>query len=708
MKAKARQQMREGYVLVVVVLMTIVGIAVASTIGFVSHAARQTRIYLARTRCRLAAQSAIEQAKYQIQEGFRLYAGGSGAASIKVDPYQADVYDWFDEVSGDHLTIGKGDKAVTLASPTNKLNGCKVYVAIGKYVDHANNSSVAKVPVVATGEYVFPDGLTVTATIQERVIFGTGQSKVFDYAYFVNNYGWMSGNTITINGDMRANGNVSLSQATVNGLVYAAANDELGVSGTVTLNSSPQIKNTSAYRSAAGNRARPDKKDYDTSKAFDAPASSGTIRAPTYDADGNILTGTVGESSGDPIVNAESDSLPMPFVSELDNYVKYAQTYKNNRGGTLSYPEVTYTDSAGETKTVAGGSFNSHYTGSGPSGVSTNADNGALLLVGTVANPIVIDGPVVVDSDVIIKGYVKGKGTIYSGRNVHIIGDVKYVDAPNWGHVDADDAAVDASNKTKDMLGLVAKGNIVLGDYTYSSSSSSYYGYSSDSWHNSVDKYIKSGTSASVVHSYACDASDANIGYPSTFAGDYTAVEKVTDLTAQQSSSAPGGYDSASGQFGKLRSTTVTLDTTHEEAYYDRWGRYQGTKTVNDTKTELKTSFDRRYYETVCDDAVLKSLAESGISQVDAIMYNNHGTFGTLGKNGSYVNINGSLVCRDEALIYTASGLRFNWDFRLRSDDTDGDGTLGLPVGPQDPYTYDWLQVPDSLNPAYAAKGGTP
>ena len=707
MKTCARPQMREGYVLVVVVvLMVLVGVAVSATLGFVSHAARQTRVYLARTRCRLAAQSVIEQAKYQIQEGFRLYAGGSGAASIKVDPYQADVYDWFDSVSGSgRQTIGKDGKEVTLSNPTNAINGCRVYVGIG-FVEHASNSSVAKVPIVATGEYVYPDGLTVTATIQERVIFGTGQSKVFDYAYFVNNYGWMSGDSITINGDLRANGNVSLSRSTVNGLVYAAANDELGVNGTVTLSSSPQIKNTSAYRSSAGGRARPDKQDYDTSKAFDAPATSGRIVAPTYDADGNVVSGTVGASSGDPIVNAESDSLPMPFVSELDNYVKYAKTYKNNRGGTLSYPAVAYTDSLGSNRTVSAGSVNSHYTGTGPSGDTANADNGALLLVGTASDPIVIDGPVVVDSDVVIKGYVKGRGTIYSGRNVHVIGDIKYVDAPNWGHEDADDAAVDASNKTKDMLGLVAKGNIVIGDYTEEDSSSGYYGYSSGSWHTSVDKYIKSGTSDSVVHSYACDASDANIGYPSTFAGDYTAVEQVsaTDLTAQQSSSAPGGYDSASGQFGKLRATTVTLETTHTETYTWRGRTY--TREVNDTKTELKTSFDRRYYETVCDDAVLKGLAESGISQIDAIMYNNHGTFGTLGKNGSYVNINGSLVCRDEALIYTASGLRFNWDFRLRSDESAEDGTLGLPVGPQDPYTCDWLQVPDALNPAYAAKGG--
>ncbi len=696
--------MKRGYILPITVFMlALVAVVVASSVGFVSHAARQTRIYLARSRCRFAAQSTIEQAKAHIQAGFNAYAGGSGAASIKVDPRQADVYDWFDEISSDHRTIGKGDKTVTLVDPPNGINDCNVTIGIGKVVEHESNSAIAIVPIVATAVYDHPDGLRVSVTIQERVIFGTGQSKVFDYAYFVNNYGWMNGSSITINGDMRANGNVNLSGSTVNGYIYAAANDELGVSGTVTLNSNPKIQSKSDYCRSAGSRARPDKTDYDTSKSFDAPKSSGTIVAPTYseDEDGNrvlVRAGTVGASSNKSIVNEESDSLPMPFVSDLDSYVAYAQ----EKNGRLTYPSYSFTDSLGTNRNISGGTVYAHYTGTGPSGDAEAADNGALVLVGTASNPIEISGPVVVDSDVIIKGYVKGKGTIYSGRNVHIIGDIKYVNAPNWGHEDADDAAVDAANDKKDMLGLVAKGNIVVGNSA------------SSSWRTTVSDYINSSSGDSVVHSYACDASDANIGYPATFGGNYTAVEQVP--VGQLTSKAVGGYDSSSGQFGKVRLVTTTLETKHMETYTDWWTGRTRTRMVNDTITELKTSYDRRYYETVCDDALLNSLTESGISQLDAVMYNNHGTFGTMGSgsssygglgrypSSSYVNINGSLVCRDEALIFQSDGLRFNWDFRLRSKDSDTESALGLPVGPQDPYTYDWMEVPESLNPAYVAK----
>ena len=109
-----------------------------------------------------------------------------------------------------------------LQDPTNPINGCEVRIAIGLTVVHDLNTPVAEVPVVATGIYTYPDGLEVRATLQERICFATGQSQVFNYAYFVNNYGWMDGSSITINGDLRANGDVSLNASTINGRIYAA------------------------------------------------------------------------------------------------------------------------------------------------------------------------------------------------------------------------------------------------------------------------------------------------------------------------------------------------------------------------------------------------------------------------------------------------------------------------------------------------------
>ncbi|MBV9463868.1 MAG: hypothetical protein JO317_06530, partial [Verrucomicrobiae bacterium] len=56
----------------------------------------------------------------------------------------------------------------------------------------------------------FPNNANgVTRTVTETVRYGIAPHKIFDYAYFINNFGWMWGSTITINGDVRSNRNFS-------------------------------------------------------------------------------------------------------------------------------------------------------------------------------------------------------------------------------------------------------------------------------------------------------------------------------------------------------------------------------------------------------------------------------------------------------------------------------------------------------------------
>lgn len=693
---------RRGFVLPLsLVMVFITTIVVAAVLAYVSNSARETRYFTAVSRCRFAAQSAIEVAKWYVQEGFVKYTGGSAAAAIRIDPRQAEAYNWFDHVSADRRTIGISDakhnpvtipEMSTLAAMTS-FSDFTIYCGIGTNVQHTVNSPVAIVPIVATAVYTYPDGFRVSATMMERVIFGTGQSPVFDYAYFVNNYGWMNGSSIYINGDMRANGDVSLSGSVVNGFIYAAVNDEVGATGKIKLSSSPKIYNASSYNSAASDRARPVLPvAYDIAGAYDAPKSTVTIVKPTFDVNGNVLSGTVAMSSGNPILNEKADSIPMPFVSELGNYIEFAA----EKGGTLSYGAVTYTDSLGVSHTLPAGSVFAHYDGTGPSQQADNADNGVLVLIGTQSSPIRINGPVVVDSDVIIRGYVTGKGTIYSGRNVHIIGDIKYLNAPSWSHA-ANVTETAAANQTrsnaeKDMLGLVAKGNIVVGDS------------STSTWQNSILPYINGGSS-SVVESYACHESDAIIGYPAVFQGSYAAVERVPGLSVDQSQ-VPGGYNAATGQFGKLRKATVGTGEYTTTRVWNSYTRRYENQTTEVTATRLVASYDRKYYETICDDAVVTALKDTaGISQIDAVIYNNHGIFGSIGKSSGTFNLNGSIVCRDEALVANAgNGIRFNWDMRLkRSSDNTVTADLSLPVGPQEPYTVEWRTLPDSANPVYVA-----
>ena len=669
---------RKGFVLVMTLVMTFVAsVVLAAVIGYVSFAARAARLALARDRCRLVAQTVIEQAKCDIQDGFDDYIS-ENFATVRIAPNKAPAYNWFNYIGSDHRTVGSPSPVTLFAGKTMPFeiefenstdsdrdpHRYRVWVGVGD-IDHDTDSAKAVVSIYATVEWEGSVGLKTSVTLREGVYFGTGQSRVFDNAYFVNNYGWMSGN-FTINGEFRANGNVSLKNgAVVNGFIYAAANDYIGAAGTVTVSSS-SIYNQSKYRSSSSTstRSRYDTGNLDELGSYSAAYQSGTISKATWsDAQQKYVSGsrTVDETRA--IVNEQADPVEMPFVSDLQSYIDYARDFADGRGGTLSYPSSTYTDELGDTRGTAAGSFTAHYTGVGPSGDASLADKGSLLLVGTAANPITISGPVVVDGDVIIKGYVTGQGTIYAGRNIHVIGDIKYVNAPTWTHSKTGTDASDeqASNETKDMLGLVAKGNIVIGDATSSSICD---------------------TVSGVSESYECDSTDATIGYASVFDGDYSAVEATGD---------------------KLKIvTSKTATGTHTEEYtvYNNWTRkYETrTRTVTDYETVIGNSATRRYWQTCCDDNAISD-NRTTVSQIDAVMYNNHAVFGTLGSN---FKINGALVCRDEGL--SANGGVFNWDMRLRRKRNSAVvENMGLPVGAAEPYTVHWTETPDSENPAYAA-----
>ena len=333
-------------------------------------------------------------------------------------------------------------------------------------------------------------------------------------------------------------------------------------------------------------------------------------------------------------------------------------------------PPPKYTDPNGQRKTVS-----VIYDGVGPSGLTTldknsNGNNSqpapdynSIVLVGTASNPIEINGPVIIPSDVIISGYVKGQGTISSGRNIHIVGDIKYVDPPKWTG-----RSINRQDVVKrDMLGLMAKGNIVLGDYTQRT------------WGTSVKTYL---TQQPYVQRYACDTSDAVIGYPSTFGGSYMAEEYVgaSDFNNCQSvglaTFVPGGYNQSTGHFGKMVKTRT----------YDR-------KTSTTTES-YDVSYNRRYYESVCDSKEISSRCTT-INQIDAVLYNNHGVFGKVGN----CSINGSMVCRNEGINYSGS-IYFNWDVRLYSgcaESVDND-SVGLAKGSDNtPHSLAWMELPQGI-----------
>ena len=590
---------QSGFVLVcAVVLLGASMIMVGGAIAYASHATRATAMMTGKSVCRLAAQSSIESAKAEIHDAF---ARSISKTARRVGFSNSKSYEWFGGGSGTTRTIGQAPNIVTLPLSTN-INGCVVKTRIARVV-HAAGTSRAEVTLIATASRSNPGGSRSTATIEERIRFSIGRSRVFDNAYFVNNYGWFQGSGCTANGDVRANGDMYLdSGCKVNGRVYAARNDELRVKGDISSYGKMDAWNT--YKSTTygtANRARP------------LGTGGGQFNPPERVTTSDLIERLHGN---------EDITVEMPFIGDLTDYVDWSKELHeaDSNQGVIRQ--------GGKTLVTC------RHSGAGPSGNTANADKGAILLVGTQQNPIEIRGPVVIDSDVVIKGYVKGQGTIYSGRNIHIVGNIQYVNPPQWVN-----KAETPGNASKDLIGLMAKGNIVLGDCT------------SSAWHNSVDTYLYKSP---YVQKYACDASDADIGYPSTFGGDYRALD--------------GG-------------SKVVATTTRQR---------NGT-----TTTTYANQQTRHYYDTVCDNSVISGNATT-ITRVDAVLYNNHGTFGKIGS----CTFNGAIVCRNEGLIYESS-LYINWDYRLFSgsaESVDNDAVGLARASDSPPATLAWQEVPDSLN----------
>ncbi len=656
-----RHKMRSGAVLLTaLIVMAVVTILLGALLAHVSSTTRMTSLYLGNDVCRLAAQSEIEIAKSVVYRGFLNSPKMKGAKVIVGGSLSDSVFDWFGSHTSGQVLRQIGTDPVVQFDEVVTTMGCDVRVGVAR-VERPDGAPSALVTFVAEATRINPGGVKSVITIAETVRFAQERSRVFDNAYFVNNYGWFQGSGCTANGDVRANGNIYLdSSCKINGNVYAAKNDELGVKGDV--ENYGKMDSYSTYRSSTYGSD-------DVSRPLKTDPLTGTTNPGGYDAP----TSASNSAARNRIHENEEFGVEMPYIGDISS----------NESAYLAWIEELQSQDASMCKlTHSGGTIDKIYNGVGPSGLekvtlNNNSDEtvdapdrGSVVLIGTKTNPIELNGPVIIPGDVIIKGYVKGQGTIYAGRNIHIVGNIEYVNPPSWENKSSENAT---DNASADLLGLMAKGNIVLGDCTESS------------WLSSIDTYLSEDP---YVQKYACDTSDASIGYPATFGGDYTATEFVSASDFAKCQAAhladfvPGGYDEASGQFGKLIPETTT------ETTYDHRGR----PTTKEVPTgNYLASFDRKYYQTVCDDALISDNA-STITRIDAVLYNNHGIFGKIGR----CSINGALVCRNEGIQYSDK-LYLNWDSRLysQSDDSVDNNSVGLPKSnDNEPQTIMWMEVP--------------
>ncbi|MCU0726088.1 MAG: hypothetical protein MUE73_09910, partial [Planctomycetes bacterium] len=457
---------------------------------------------------------------------------------------------------------GRLDEETRLRLPPTRIGSSHFEAEVRRVAGHG--TEFADVEIVARGSNRYATR-SVTAIIRYLSL----PSAVFDHAYFINNFGWLWGSTITVNGSVRSNGDFSLRDATVNGDVYASESEELETVGAIT--GTVRFLPRDTYNASAPATARPT----DPSATPEDLNGNGLLD-PGEDRNGNELldafafpdgyAGTCTRHEGEPAVE-------MPYLGEMEYYRRLAL----EKGGRISI--------AG--RTIVTGVFG-----------DTPGEGKDLVLVGTPLNPIGIDGPVVIDNDIALKGTITGQGTIYAGRNIHLLGDLVYASPPSWPKPMEDAGPVAGQNAGRDLVGLVARGSVILGNYTQST------------WKSATSSYLK----PPFTEPYIVDEADRDIGFVSfydvegrpRFHADYTA------------------YDG-----GKKSGLNPTAITGLGDA--GAWFQSPGGTT------------SRRFYESSFPDTFLSGLCSTEVRRVDGVIYTNHLLSGRIGRSA----FNGTLVGRD-------------------------------------------------------------
>ena len=557
-------------------------ILTAGTVGgFLLYAAynhsRTVRRWHDADQCLLDAQSGLEQIKYELVQSY-LSNQASGASSLG----------WFQTWGPNAI----GSNPVYNLSVLPPINSSIVTVMLANVTIMTNDNYVDIVLLGVARQKAF---FHITRKISETLRIqasGGSNSPVFDYAYFINNSGGLSGGNTVINGNVRANGNFRFrNKPTVNGNIYA--------SGSI----KKKVKHWS--------RKKYWKKTMPQAAPTDPTDKSGQNAWPMgYDDDVSK--------------NAQVQALTMPTIGEIDQIAATAK-------GTVSQNGTNIVVNV--------------YEGAGPDGIAGTADDNCLVLTGlSSSKPITINGAVVVKGDLIIRGYVAGQGTIYAGRNIHIVGGLYYLNPPSWPKPDSNPAQTAANNRADDLLVLAAKGNIVVGDYT------------SSTWSRRVLSIM---TDSDYIMPYSVDASDAALGYDSD-------------------NNAANGY---------LFEGRYYLD----EANNGRRLSGAGTNTV-----------PRKYYESSLANASFHALCDdSNLSSINAALFSNHGVIGNFGSSLSGGNdkrsglvINGAMVCHDDLCNYSGS-FTLNWDIRLGSFSREKVSTYFLAIfgGTTTSMTIGWKEA---------------
>jgi hypothetical protein len=288
-----------------------------------------------------------------------------------------------------------------LISPTN---GDSTFV--GAWVQIVQpTTSPANVFVITASAQINSKIRTIQSQITVRPV-----SLVFDYEYFLNNWGWWWGNTITGNGAQRANWDFDFRDGpTVNGAIYAADqvdDNEIPV------------------------------------QSYATPPFAGLAGADETN-----------------LVHQGAPRVTMPNLLNFSNYIATALANTSSNGLWV-----------GTNQLVFGALTNANIPNPGGNGGNLTPQTG-LYVAGTPGAPITIKGTVVISGDLVIQGTVTGQGTLYVGGNLYIASNITYAHGPDFStppetQTTAMRDAWVAQNMTNDLVAYAVRGSILAGDVT--------------------------------------------------------------------------------------------------------------------------------------------------------------------------------------------------------------------------------------------------
>lgn len=506
---------------------------------------------------------------------------------------------------------------ITTASGTQKLGEYRVYTKIlspeeisvpGKDITGNTINSLRYVLVDVRG--FFPDMKVAKHITRMKGVYKISCSvaEVFDYGYFINNWGWFFGNNIVAKGNVRSNGTFSM------------GNYRPEISGKPRFTTSEGwdlIEYIDDDMDGALNNQDGGIYTWDT--VIGTPAASGSPA--------DIYAGLQGQS---PVYDI--DMLPMPNLTNLALYEKKAK----EEGSYIKVGGVVICDGIW----------------------GDNEGKQHLYLEGTYENPIEIKGTVVVRGDVIIRGYVKGQGAIYAGRNAYLPQRLLYRNPVSErtpsNNSEASRENWRQTNWNQDILGLFARENIVLSDFT------------SSTWQSKVSSWMNDSRNKSVE--------DAGVDQiPNT--KDQGEGDGIWTVERDENGAVlPGSGEDIDGD-GKYDPATTLQDfALASQSFYSGHAEWGGNIPAGVTAFR-----DVTYWNETLDAPGVKT-GSLKFPQIDGILYTNHFLGGYIDNNNSYsykkdnrthfdneqaIYFFGSVVSRNESIVYDARTLYFYHDERL-------------------------------------------